>query len=324
VTGQSPSSGGRSRRARFVSGIHRAIPFKNRIYDPLRRALPRGLKRRLRPVRFQGIFTVHVDAAHSFTLESTGSRVENDLYWRGYGLGWEGMSLQIWRYLVPQASSIFDIGASTGIYALAAKAINPEAVVAAFEPLERHFKWLQANLELNDLEILAEQRAVSDVTGTATMFDVTAQHGMSSLEARPGLEAIETTVDTVRLDDYAAEHRIGSVDLIKLDIEGHEPQALRGLAGTLQRHRPWVLAEFNPRCLRGHGGTDPLDFAGQLFRLSSHLTAIRLDGREASLDGPAALLGLWEQCDREAVDGGRLPRGMAHLDVLFRVAPPDA
>ena len=49
-------------------------------------------------MRVTGIITVAVDDSHSFLLESRGSRIENDLYWRGYGQGWEAMSLRLWRH----------------------------------------------------------------------------------------------------------------------------------------------------------------------------------------------------------------------------------
>ena len=244
MTDKPPSGQGRSRGARAVSAVHRAIPFKNRIYDPIRRLTPRGIKRRLQPIRYQGLVTVNVDANHSFTIESLGTRIENDLYWRGYGLGWEGMSLQLWRHLVPSATTIFDIGASSGIYALAAKALNPQALVVAFEPLERHVQFLEANMALNTFEIMAVEKAVSDVTGSATMYDVPAQHGLTSLEVRPGLESVEVSVQTVRLDDFADEHGLASIDLIKIDIEGHEPAAIRGMGDRLSQSRPAILVEI--------------------------------------------------------------------------------
>jgi FkbM family methyltransferase len=220
------------------------MPLKARLYDPIRRALPRGLKRRLRPVYFQGTFTVTVDADHGFLVTTEGTRVENDLYWRGYGLGWEGMSLQLWRSLVPQARSILDIGAQTGIYALAARALNPKAVVIAFEPLESSYRLLRANVELNGFDIVTVQKAVSDTTGSAILYDVVAQHGLASLEVRPDEKQVALPVQTVRLDDFASEIDAPAFDLIKLDIEGHEPAAVRGLGDQLAASKPTLLIEI--------------------------------------------------------------------------------
>jgi hypothetical protein len=57
--------------------------------------------------------------------------------------------------------------------------------------------------------------------------------GLGSLHVRrdasvPVIEYGETTVGTIRLDDYADAHNVASVDLLKMDIEGHELFALRG------------------------------------------------------------------------------------------------
>jgi len=206
--------------------------------------MPRRLKRRLNPFRFRGVFVVQVAEGHSFKINSQGSRIENDLYWRGYGQGWEGMSLQLWRDLVPHSTVICDVGASDGVYALAAKALNPSAVVAAFEPQDPAFKLLEENVELNGFKIIADPRAVSDATGTATMYDVVSQHGMSSLETRTDMETVEVPVRTVRLDDFANENALTTIDLIKLDIEGHEPAAIRGLGKHLAMSRPPILVEI--------------------------------------------------------------------------------
>ncbi len=46
------------------------------------------------------------------------------------------------------------------------------------------------------------------------------------------------TVDAVSIDDTVREHRIEKVDLIKMDIEGAEIEALKGAQQTLRRHRP--------------------------------------------------------------------------------------
>ncbi len=238
------NSGRRSRGAQVVSAIHRAIPFKNRIYDPIRRLTPRGIKRRLRPVRFHGLVTVNVDAQHSFQIQSLGSRIENDLYWRGYGQGWEGMSLQLWRDLVPHARTIFDVGAQSGVYALAAKALNPDAVVVGFEPLASSSKLLAANLALNEFEVIAVNKAVSESTGAAILYDSPSQHGLASMEPRADVDQVEVTVEATRLDDFADEHGLASIDLIKIDIEGHEPAAIRGLGSRLAQSRPAILVEI--------------------------------------------------------------------------------
>jgi hypothetical protein len=52
-------------------------------------------------------------------------------------------------------------------------------------------------------------------------------------------------VDAIALDDYAVRHDLARVDFVKLDIEGAELPALRGMIKLLATHRPILLLEVN-------------------------------------------------------------------------------
>jgi hypothetical protein len=56
--------------------------------------------------------------------------------------------------------------------------------------------------------------------------------------SRPGADL---QVPVAPLDELLAEFGIPRVDFMKFDIEGAEPQALRGAKGTLQRHQPRIV-----------------------------------------------------------------------------------
>lgn len=177
-------------------------------------------------------------------MEAHGEQIENDLFWRGYGGGWEGNSLKIWRDLARSANFIADVGANTGLYALAAQAINPSAKVIAVEPSSRVFRKLQRNIALNSFPIIASDNAASDKNGLATFFDHAGPHQYSSsLEKSMGGE-LATEVRVRRLDDLLADHGFERLDLLKLDVERHEPAALRGFRKTLERCRPTMLVEI--------------------------------------------------------------------------------
>src|SRR5690606_2225067 len=110
-------------------------------------SLPESVYRHL---HFEGPFTVRIDAEHEFRIISHGSVIENELFWAGYGQSWEGGSLKVWAALCRQRRGpILDIGANTGVYALAAKALAPKARVIAVEPVARVAAKLRANIALN-------------------------------------------------------------------------------------------------------------------------------------------------------------------------------
>ena len=66
----------------------------------------------------------------------------------------------------------------------------------------------------------------------------------SSLVAKENQKATRTQlVNTVRLDTFVREHSIPGIDLVKLDVERYEVQAVKGMAGLLGGHKPAMLVE---------------------------------------------------------------------------------
>src|SRR5947207_1172233 len=107
----------------ILRSLYRALPFKLQLFELLRRGptLPNYLYQHM---HFEGPFDVTIDSEHKFRIHSYTSHIENELFWVGYGHSWEGMSLQVWAALCRScAGKVLDIGANTGVYALAAAAL---------------------------------------------------------------------------------------------------------------------------------------------------------------------------------------------------------
>lgn len=214
------------------------------------------------------------------------------------------------RHLRP-GDVVVDVGANVGVFAFrAARLVGPAGRVIAFEPDPANAALFLRGIAANGFAhvallplALSDRRAVFALQGGANAWLAPAGATEVMAQALPGDEALAT------------EPRI---DFVKLDIEGHEPFALRGLTRILALHRPLVLCEFNPRCLRAHAGQDPVGFAAAVFALAGAVTAIGHDGTETPVAGPDALMALWGAEDRLATESGRLPAGMLHLDLLFR------
>lgn len=243
-----------------------APPLRRRLLRALLRLpVPRALKRRL---FVHGDISIKVDDAHSFLMRTRGEYIESDLHRSGFGRGWEGVSLRAWAHLAPQAATILDIGAHRGVYALAAKCLNPRARVIAFEPLEPSFRRLMKNAELNGFQIEGEQLAVSDSNGRAVLFQPLVQHALASIERPPRGKSVPIQVATTTLDDYARRNQLSSIDLVKIDVEGHEAAVLRGMSQILARWRPAVLIEV----LTEDAGAAVIDLLGphdyNMYRVS--------------------------------------------------------
>lgn len=144
------------------------------------------------------------------------------------------------RWLRPGMRAV-DIGASYGVYSLAiARAVGAAGRLWAFEPTPDTADYLQRNLELNGCQNASLIRAaVSERAGTAAFATDKRSELNSLLAGEPAGEQVE--VRTVTLDQAAAEW--GEVDFVKLDVEGHELQAIRGGARFFTAGSPLVMLE---------------------------------------------------------------------------------
>ncbi len=221
------------------------MPIKLPLLKALR-SVWRPPERIYQHLHFQGVFEVTVTPGAQFRIQSYGNAVENDLFWVGYAGNWERTSLRVWRDLCPGASTVLDVGANTGVYALTASALRPQSRVIAFEPVPRVFARLQLNTALNGGRITVEHVAVSDRDGVATLHDVDSAHVYSASLDYQMLGSQYTRsyeVPAVSLDTYCREQRIDRVDLVKIDVERHEPAVFRGFQRMLATSRPTILVE---------------------------------------------------------------------------------
>jgi FkbM family methyltransferase len=230
----------------FVRAAYRAVPLKPALFALVRK-LWSPPERLYKHLHFSGVINVAIDKSHAFKMRALGGTDENRLFWSGYSGDYEPVSLELWRRLAVRSKIIVDAGAHHGLYSLAARALNAEAAIFAFEPLERVFDTLAGNIVLNGYDIGAEAKALSDTTGQIEFFDLPEDQPVSASAdnevARLRPDAIVRTLPSVRLDDFLAEAGAADPDLIKIDVERHEPAVLRGMGAVLARARPAILLE---------------------------------------------------------------------------------
>jgi FkbM family methyltransferase len=115
--------------------------------------------------------------------------------------------------------------------------------VHSFEPNPRTFKVLQLNAELAP-NIHCYNVGISDTERQASMRVEASNVGGASVADGGGVPITLRTLDSVL--DPAEE-----VKLLKIDVEGHEYQALRGSEATIRRHQPLVLLEQHLKDFEG-------------------------------------------------------------------------
>jgi FkbM family methyltransferase len=232
---------------KLVKAIYSFIPLKKEIFIILR-LIWRPSERIYRHLHFKGIFSVPLGKSRSFKMKHFGYQVENDIFWSGITKGWEKESLKLWLKLCEKADVIFDLGANTGIYSLVAKTIRPESKVFAFEPVQRIFSKLKENIVLNKFDIVAVEKAVSDKDGTAIIYDTSSEH-VYSVTVNKNMSSSDTKVTeieirTITMDTFIRENNIQKLDLIKIDVETHEPEVLAGFSTYLPKFKPTMLIEI--------------------------------------------------------------------------------
>lgn len=227
--------------------IYEILPFKMQIFSLIKwMGLPEKIYKHL---HFEGVFTVKVDANHQFKMYHLGVSEENELFWGGIENGWEKTSLKLWRKLCVDTPVVLDIGANTGLYSLVTKSLNPTAKVFAFEPLPKVIEYLNYNVEINNYDITVVPKAASNFNGTAKVFLMEGHDFCTSVTVNKSLLA-ETTpqkeleIDCITLVDFITKNNIDKIDLIKIDVETHEPEVLEGMGGYLDKFKPDFLIEI--------------------------------------------------------------------------------
>ncbi len=143
----------------------------------------------------------------------------------------------------------YDVGANVGFYAvIGARLVGPTGHVYAFEPVPDMAQRIRRNADLNDFEnVTVIEAAVHETTGpvsfaASSSADMLGSNLLGSIcRDERGEPAME--VSGVALDDWFPEQE--PPDVILIDIEGAEIDALRGAMNLIRAHRPVLMVEVH-------------------------------------------------------------------------------
>jgi FkbM family methyltransferase len=138
---------------------------------------------------------------------------------------------------------VYDVGASIGfLTVICARLVGPTGRVIAFEPSAEAGRRLRHNVAINGFENVTVVKAAAGAeVGTGWLANAEAMVWGSVQDApeRAGdPEVVVTTIDAAATD-------LPAPTLVKMDIEGAEGAALRGMTAVLRDHRPVVLCEIH-------------------------------------------------------------------------------
>jgi len=172
---------------------------------------------------------------------------------------WEPDETAVLRKELKRGDVVYDIGANFGYMALlASKLVGPEGRVVALEPSSEMRARLERNVSLNaahNVEVFGV--AASDRCG-ASQFYVSDHRnsGRSSLRDL-GDFARKETIEVTTIDSLADAHDLPIPGMIKIDVEGAEVLALRGMRRLLGRARQLkLLIEVSDQQLQELGSSE--------------------------------------------------------------------
>lgn len=132
-----------------------------------------------------------------------------------------------------------DIGCNVGEYTSVLLKKNPNIEIHAFEPTSINIKSLMSRFSQHE-NVKINQLAISDKSGEAIIYSDFSGSGLGSLTKRNlshfGIDFEEKeTVNTIKFEEYWLSDLKGQqIDLVKIDIEGHELKALNGFGKAIQ------------------------------------------------------------------------------------------
>jgi FkbM family methyltransferase len=230
--------------------IAKIIPFA------VRKRMPRNITKHL---YFKGDFPVFHNNRKLLRICSTGYVLENEIYFYGLNNGHERKAMSVWiEYCqIFKPKVIYDIGANTGIYGLVSLALDADSKVSFFEPLESATRILRKNLELNNFNADVFELALSNYDGEGVFFMNEGRDFLYSItlneyadQAIQGLHDgtlsyEEKSVKVVTIDTLIKDNAISKPNLVKLDVETHEPAVLSGFGFDLSAVDAFLIEVLN-------------------------------------------------------------------------------
>jgi len=198
---------------------------------------------------------------------------------------WEADLSNLFIQLCNPDTVIVDVGANFGYFTILAASrigLGGSGKVYSFEPNPKMAKLVRLNMEVNwsiaPVEFL--ESAVAENSGDVVLHVPMAHGANASLSAPEDFQSEAVSVKSVRLDDVIPSDV--KVDLMKVDVEGHELAVLRGAQEVIRRSPNLHLVIEWSRKQMHEAGVDPRE----IISLLEDFTPYKIELGSAPLDHP--------------------------------------
>jgi FkbM family methyltransferase len=219
------------------------------------------------------------------------------------------------REVLRPGDTFVDIGANIGYFtALAAHLVGPEGKVIAWEPLDKNIQLIYATIWENQFRnVTVFPFAASSDVGLVAMSSNPLSSNAGITPRQLGGQRTRVIAQSQRMDDQLA--MLERMDVVKFDIEGHELHAWRGASSLIAKHKPHVLTEFHPKCIRTNTTFDPSEYLKVLLDYSAPVEVLHRTRPRVSCFDVDSIMREWRIADEEfGMNGGM------HIDLYVR--PP--
>lgn len=209
-------------------------------------------------------------------------------------------TVQQMEKIIQEGMVVLDIGAHVGYYTRRfARWVGERGQVIAFEPHPRTFKTLQSNTR-HFKNVYLAQVALAEEEGIAELYDYLMMSASGSLHYDENMRDLQRSslskhdiapriasdfpmeafqVRTTSVDTYLSEIGVQKVNVVKMDIEGAELGALRGMRQLIQDTPDLVIImEYNPQALKAFNH-DPLAALDEILEMGfRNIQIVQADG----------------------------------------------
>jgi len=198
-----------------------------------------GIANRMYKKRLHGIF---------YMLLNPTEHIQQQLFWYGY---YEKEVGDLLKKIVKPGDVFLDLGANIGYFSLLVASNSPSVKVISFEPVAGLFQNMNDNIFLNNSKnITTVNAAVGEMSEEKELFVSAPDNlGMSSFHQPENYSGKKERIKVETIDDWFKTSGLAKIDIVKLDIEGSELAALKGMKEVLQKQKPVLIVEINPETL---------------------------------------------------------------------------